>query len=223
MIKVLIADDHALVREGIIAFLKLVEDIEVIGEASDGLDTVQKTEKLRPHVVLMDINMPKLGGLEATLEIKKKMPDVKILVITQYEDREYISRFLKAGVSGYILKKAGGAELISAIRAVNRGELYLYPSVAKEVVEGYLHKEKAVVEDPYETLTEREKQVLRLITEGYTYKEIADALGISVKTAIAHHTKISEKLNIHTRAGLIKFAIQKGIIKIDGVNPSGSR
>ncbi len=221
MIKVLIADDHALVREGIIAFLKLADDIEVVGEASDGIEAVHKTEKLRPDVVLMDINMPKLGGLEATLEIKRKMPEVKILVLTQYEDREYISRFLKAGVSGYILKKAGGSELVSAIRAVKRGELYLHPSVAKEVVEGYLHKEK-VAEDPYETLTEREKQVLRLITEGYTYKEIADALGISVKTAIAHHTKISEKLNIHTRAGLIKFAIQKGIIKIDGVNPSDS-
>jgi DNA-binding NarL/FixJ family response regulator len=222
MIKVLIADDHALVREGIIAFLKLCDDIEVIGEASDGIEAVNKTEKLKPDVVIMDINMPKLGGLEATLEIKRKTPDVKILVLTQYDDREYISRLLKAGVSGYILKKAGATELISAIRAVKRGELYLHPSIAKEVVDGYLHKEKAVAEDPYDLLTEREKQVLKLITEGYTYKEIADALGISVKTAIAHHTKISEKLDIHTRAGLIKFAIKKGIIKIDDINPSNS-
>ncbi len=222
MIKVLIADDHALVREGIIAFLKLCDDIEVIGEASDGIEAVNKTEKLKPDVVIMDINMPKLGGLEVTLEIKRKTPDVKILVLTQYDDREYISRLLKAGVSGYILKKAGATELISAIRAVKRGELYLHPSIAKEVVEGYLHKEKAMAEDPYDLLTEREKQVLKLITEGYTYKEIADALGISVKTAIAHYTKISEKLDIHTRAGLIKFAIKKGIIKIDDINPSNS-
>lgn len=220
MTKVLIADDHSLVREGIIAFLKLCEDIEVVGEASDGLEAVEKTKKLKPDIVLLDINMPKLGGLEATLEIKRKVPDVKILILTQYDDREYISRLLRAGVSGYILKRAAGSELINAIRAVKRGELYLHPSIAKEVVQGYLNKEKASVEDSYEKLTEREKQVLKLISEGYTYKEIADMLGISVKTAIAHHTKISEKLNIHTRAGLIKFAIQKGIIKIDEINPS---
>lgn len=221
MIKVLIADDHSLVREGIIAFLRLCEDMEVVGEASDGLEAVEKAEKLKPDIVLLDINMPKLGGLEATLEIKRKVPDVKILILTQYDDREYISRLLRAGVSGYILKKAAGSELINAIRAVKRGELYLHPSIAKEVVQGYLNKERVTVDDSYEKLTEREKQVLKLISEGHTYKEIADMLGISVKTAIAHHTKISEKLNIHTRAGLIKFAIQKGIIKIDELNPSG--
>ncbi|MFN3739123.1 MAG: response regulator [Thermodesulfovibrionales bacterium] len=219
MTRVLIADDHALVREGIIAFLKMCDDMEIVGEASDGIEAVEKTEKLKPDIVLMDINMPKLGGLEATLEIKRKMPDVKILILTQYDDREYISRLLKAGISGYILKKAAGTELVNAIRAVKRGELYLHPSIAKEVVQGYLNKEKTPVEDSYDRLTEREKQVLKLISEGYTYKEIADMLKISVKTAIAHHTKISEKLNIHTRAGLIKFAIQKGIIKIDELNP----
>ncbi|MCX7793353.1 MAG: response regulator transcription factor [Thermodesulfovibrionales bacterium] len=218
MIRVLIADDHSLVREGIIAFLKICDDIEVIGEASDGLEAVEKTENLKPDIVLLDINMPKLGGLEATLEIKRKLPDVKILILTQYDDREYIARLLRAGVSGYILKRAAGSELVNAIRAVKRGELYLHPSIAKEIVQGYLNKEKAPQEDSYEKLTEREKQVLKLISEGYTYKEIADMLGISVKTAIAHHTKISEKLNIHTRAGLIKFAIQKGIIKLDELN-----
>ncbi len=219
MTRVLIADDHALVREGIIAFLKMCDDIEIVGEASDGIEAVQITEKLKPDIVLMDINMPKLGGLEATLEIKKRVPEVKILILTQYDDREYISRLLKAGISGFILKKAAGTELINAIRAVKRGELYLHPSIAKEVVQGYLDKEKVPVEDSYDRLTEREKQVLKLISEGYTYKEIADMLKISVKTAIAHHTKISEKLNIHTRAGLIKFAIKKGIIKIDELNP----
>lgn len=221
MIRVIIADDHSLVREGIIAFLKLCDDMEVVGEASDGLEAVEKAERLKPDIILLDINMPKLGGLEATLEIKRRVPDVRILILTQYDDREYISRLLKAGVSGYILKKAAGSDLISAIRAVKRGELYLHPSIAKEVVKGYLNKEKAPQEDSYEKLTEREKEVLKLISEGYTYKEIASMLGISVKTAIAHHTKISEKLNIHSRAGLIKFAIQKGIIKIDELNTSG--
>jgi DNA-binding NarL/FixJ family response regulator len=215
--KVLIADDHALVREGIAAFLKLCEDVEVVGEASDGLEAIEKTNKLRPDIVIMDINMPKLGGLETTLEIKKTHPDIKVLVLTQYEDREYIARFLKAGVSGYLLKKAVGSDLIMALKAVARGELYLYSSIASEVVAGYLHgdKKQADVECPYERLTDREKQVLKLVAEGYTHKEMADMLGISVKTVIAHQTNIGEKLGIHTRAGLIKFSIQKGIIKID--------
>jgi two-component system response regulator NreC len=213
-IKVLIADDHALVREGIAAFLKLSNDIEVIGEASDGIMAIEIAKKFRPDVILMDIAMPKLGGLEATVELKKILPDVKILVLTQYEDKEYVSRFLKAGVSGYLLKQAVGSDLISAIRAVNRGEIYLYSSVATDVVASYLGKEKKLsVEEPYEKLTDREKQVLKLLAEGYTHKEIAGILNISVKTVIAHHSNISEKLDIHNRSALTKFAIQKGIIK----------
>ncbi len=214
-IKVLIADDHALVREGIIAFLKTCDDIEVVAEASDGLEALEKTNKFRPDIVIMDINMPKLGGYEATIEMKKINPDIKILVLTQYEDKEYISRFLKAGVSGYLLKKAVGSDLITALRAINKGESYLHPSITSEVVAGYLGKDKqSAMEDPYEKLTDREKQVLKLLAEGYTHKEIADMLNISVKTVIAHQTNISEKLGIHARAGLIKFAIQRGIIRI---------
>lgn len=213
---VLIADDHALVREGIIAFLKLCDDIEVVAEASDGLEAVEKARKFSPDVILMDISMPKLGGLEATIELKKMNPAMKILVLTQYDDKEYISRFLKAGVSGYLLKRAVGSELISAIRAVSRGEFYLFSSIASNVVAGYLGKNKeAAMEDPYENLTDREKQVLKLIAEGYTHKEIGDMLTISTKTVIAHQTNLSEKLGINTRAGLIKFAIQRGIIKIE--------
>ena len=215
-IKVLIADDHALVREGITAFLKTCDDIEVVAEASDGLEAIEKMGKFRPDIVIMDINMPKLGGYEATIEMKKISPEIKILVLTQYEDREYISRFLKSGVSGYLLKKAVGSDLITALRAVNKGELYLHPSITSGVVAGYLGKDKqAAIEDPYEKLTDREKQVLKLIAEGYTHKEIAEMLNISVKTVIAHQTNISEKLDIHSRSGLLKFAIQRGIIKID--------
>ena len=219
--KVLIADDHALVREGIVAFLKLCDDIEVVAEASDGLEAIEKTDKYRPDIIIMDINMPKLGGLEATVEIKKKHPDIKILVLTQHEDREYISRFLKAGVSGYLLKKAVGSDLITALKTIMRGELYLYSSIASEVVAGYLQGEKKIsVESPYEKLSDREKQVLKLVAEGHTHKEVATMLNISVKTVMAHQTNIGEKLDVHTRAGLIKFAIQKGIIKIDGVEGS---
>lgn len=214
--KVLIADDHALVREGIVAFLKLCDDIEVVAEASDGIEAIEKTNKCRPDIIIMDINMPKLGGLETTVEILKTHPEIKILVLTQYEDREYISRFLKAGVSGYLLKKAVGSDLIAALKAIGQGELYLHPSIASEVVAGYLKGGKKVaVENPYDRLSDREKQVLKLIAEGHTQKEVADMLNISVKTVIAHQTHMGEKLDIHTRAGLIKFAIQKGIIKID--------
>ncbi len=213
---VLIADDHALVREGIIAFLKPCDDIEVVAEASDGLEAVEKVKKYNPDVVLMDIGMPKLGGLEATIELKRIHPDIKILVLTQYDDKEYISRFLKAGVSGYLLKRAVGSELVSAIRAVQRGEFYLFSSIASKVVAGYLGKDRdSAMEDPYEKLTDREKQVLKLIAEGYTHKEIGDMLAISTKTVIAHQTNISEKLGINSRAGLIKFAIHRGIIRIE--------
>ncbi|MEW5744328.1 MAG: response regulator transcription factor [Nitrospirota bacterium] len=219
-ITVLVADDHALVREGIAAFLKICDDIEVVAEAADGIEAIEKCKQYRPNVVLMDISMPRLGGLEATVEIKKFDPDVKILVLTQYDDREYVARFLKAGVSGYLLKKAVGNELVAAIRAVSRGECYLFSSIAAEVVAGYLNAEKRPsIEDPYEKLSDREKQVLKLIAEGLTHKEVAGLLNISAKTVIAHQTNIFEKLNLHSRADLLKFAIQKGIIKIDLQSP----
>ena len=213
--RILVADDHALVREGIIALLKRHDDIEVMAEAADGRETIDKAVKLRPDIVLMDIAMPGLGGLEATLEIKKANPDIKILVLSQYDDKEYISRLLKAKVSGYILKHAVGTDLISAIRAVARGEFYLYSSIASSLVDDYLSNKEVVVEDPYERLTDREKQVLKLIAEGNTHKEIAILLNISVKTAMAHFSNIQEKLGIRPRASLVKFAIRRRIIQID--------
>jgi len=214
-IKVMIADDHALVREGIAAFLKMSADIEVVGEAADGIEAIEGVKKLDPDIILMDIAMPRLGGLEALVEIKKINPNTKILVLTQYEDKEYIKRFLRAGASGYMLKKAVGLDLITAIKAIASGEAYLHPSIAASVIDEYVGTRKdETAEDPYETLTDREKQVLKLIAEGHTSKAIADMLGISTKTAIAHQTNISEKLDMHTRTSLIKFAIAKGIIKL---------
>lgn len=214
--RVLIADDHALMREGIIAFLKFYDDIEIVGEASNGLEAIERAMKLKPDVILMDVSMPELGGIEATLEIKHRMPGIKILILTQYSDKEYVSRLLKAGVSGYLLKQAVGTDLISAIRAVAKGESYLYSSIATNVINGYLGKSSQLsVEDPYEKLTDREKQVLKLIAEGHSHKEVARLLDISAKTVIAHQTNISEKLDLHSRAALIKFAITKGIIKLD--------
>lgn len=215
-IRVMIADDHALVREGICAFLELTNDIKVVAEASDGLEAIQTAKRFRPDIILMDIAMPKLGGLETTIEIKNILPEIKILVLTQYEDKAYISRFLKTGVNGYLLKRAVGSELVDAIRAVSRGETYLHPSITSEVVAGYLGGDnKVAVSDPYDSLTDREKQVLKLIAEGCTHKEAAEMLNISVKTVIAHQSHISEKTGINNRAGLVKFAIQKGIIKLE--------
>ncbi len=214
-IRILIADDHALVRQGIMAFIQMSDDIEVVCEASDGMGAIEGVKKHKPDIVIMDVAMPALGGLEATIEIKKIDPNIKVLVLTQYEDRIYIRRFLKAGASGYMPKTAVGTDLLTAINAIASGKAYLHPSIAFSVIDEYLEKKDEVAEDPYESLTDREKQVLKLIAEGYTHKEIADILNISAKTAIAHQTNISEKLDIRSRAALIKFAIQKGIIKIE--------
>lgn len=216
-IRVLIADDHAIVRDGIKALLALSDDIEVAGEAADGAQAVEAARKLRPDVILMDIAMPGLGGLEATLEIRRENPDAKILVLSQYEDREYVRRFLKAGVSGYVLKKAAGSALTDAIRAAARGGLVLDPEVAREAmrehVEGVKPGESAA--DPYDTLTDREKQVLKLVAEGHSNKEVAVTLGVSVKTAMSHRERVMQKLDLHSRTDLIRFAIKKGVIRME--------
>jgi DNA-binding NarL/FixJ family response regulator len=214
-IRVLIADDHAIVREGIRALLKLSDDMDVVGEAADGRQAIEQSRKLDPDVVLMDIAMPGLGGLEATLEIRKERPGVKILVLSQYEDREYIRRFLKAGVAGYVLKKAAGSELTAAIRAAYRGGLVLDPEVAREAMREQTSGTAAgEAADPYETLTDREKQVLKLVAEGHSNKDVAELLGISVKTAMSHRERIMQKLQLHSRTDLIKFALLKGVIRV---------
>jgi len=212
-VRIMVVDDHSLVREGIIALLGMQEEFNVVGEASDGREAIKTALKLRPDVILMDISMPGLGGMEATLEIRKDLPDTRILVLSQYDDMEYVNRFLKAGVSGYVLKSAGGAELIAAVKAVSRGASYLDPTVAQRVIQGFVGKREDV-EDPYDLLTDREKQVLKLIAEGYTHKEVAGQLNISGKTVVAHQSNISEKLGLHTKAELMKFAIGRGIIKL---------
>jgi len=212
-IKVLIVDDHALFREGIRALLSRYDDLEVVGEAADGREAIDQVTKLSPDVAMMDIAMPGLGGLEATLEIKRLFPEVKILILTQYDNREYLYRFLKAGVSGYVLKRAAGTELVAAIRAVYHQGTFLHPDVAHAVVEGYLvGTQPSEQEDPYEKLTDREKQVLKLVAEGKTNKEIAEILGISVKTAMGHRANLMANLGIHNKAELVRFALQRGII-----------
>jgi DNA-binding NarL/FixJ family response regulator len=214
-IRVIIADDHGILREGIRALVSLSSDIEVVAEVADGRAAVDACKALDPDVVLMDIAMPGLGGLEATLELKREHPRTKVLVLTQYEDREYVRRFLKAGVSGFVLKKAAGSALIDAIRAVHGGGLVLDPQVAREAMEELGKPEQTSGQDPYETLTDREKQVLKLVAEGHSNKEVAEVLGISVKTAMTHREHVMEKLDLHNRTDLVRFALKRGVIRVE--------
>lgn len=214
-IRVLIADDHAIMREGIRALLALHENIEVVGEAADGRETIEKVRELAPDVVLMDIAMPLMDGLEATRRIHKESPNTKVLVLTQYNDKEYVLSSVKAGATGCISKKAVALELVSAINAVQRGDSFLYPSIAKVLIDDYLQL-TAGKADPYERLTDREREVLKLVAEGRTNREIADLLALSVKTVLGHRTRIMEKLDIHNRTELVKYAIRKGLITVDG-------
>ncbi|HET8542439.1 MAG TPA: response regulator transcription factor [Anaeromyxobacter sp.] len=213
-IRVLIVDDHAILREGVRALLQLHPDLEVAGEASNGTEAIEAVARLDPDVVLMDIAMPGLGGIEAALELRKQGRRARILILSQYEDREYVRRLLKAGVSGYVLKKSAGAELANAIRAVHRGGLVLDPEVARTAMED-ANPATPGAADPYDALTDREKQVLKLVAEGKSNKEVAEVLGISVKTAMSHREHVMEKLGVHNRTELVRFAIKKGVIRVD--------
>ena len=209
-IRIVIADDHDLLREGIRALLAPTGDILVVGEAADGAAAVELCKKLDPDVVLMDIAMPGLGGLEATLELRRTCPRCRVLVLTQYGDREYVRRFLKAGVAGFVLKKVAASALVNAIRAVKRGGFVLDPSVAREAFDDGGKPQQA--HDPYEALTGREKQVLKLVADGRSNKEVASVLGISVKTAMSHREHMMDKLDLHNRTDLVRFALRTGVL-----------
>jgi DNA-binding NarL/FixJ family response regulator len=212
-IRIVIADDHAILREGIRALIAPATDMEVVGEAGDGQAAIDACRRLQPDVVLMDIAMPGLGGLEATLVIRRELPKTRILILTQYADPEYVGRFLKAGVAGYVLKKSAGSELLSAIRGASRGGLVLDPDVARGAL-GEGPPAPGDSGDLYETLTDREKQVFKLVAEGHSNKEVAQLLEISVKTAMSHREHVMEKLGVHNRTDLIRFALKKGVIRI---------
>jgi two-component system response regulator NreC len=214
-IRVLVVDDHTIVRDGICALLGLAGDMEVVGEAANGREALEMVRKLVPDVVLMDISMPVMGGLEATRRIRKEFPKVKVLALTQYDDKAYVFPVIEAGASGFISKTAASSELASGIRSVHRGDSFLSPSVARFLVEDYqqLASMKGG-QDPYEQLTDREREVLKLAAEGYTTQEIADMLVLSPKTVEGHKTNLMSKLDIHNRTELVKYALRKGIITV---------
>ena len=213
-IRVLVVDDHTIVRDGICALLALAADIEVVGEAANGSEALEMTRALKPDVVLMDIAMPIMGGLEATRRICKEFPRTKVLVLTQYDDKEYVFPVIDAGATGFISKAAASSELASGIRSVYDGDSFLSPSVARLLVEDYRYGGGRTGRDSYEQLTDRERDVLKLIAEGYTTQQIADMLVISPKTAEGHRTNLMAKLDIHNSTELVKYAIRKGIITI---------
>ena len=214
-IKVLIVDDHTLVRDGIRALLALVADVRVVGEAANGREALEKVKKLAPDVVLMDLAMPIMSGLESTRRIRKRFPGTKVLALTQYEDREYIVPTIEAGARGFVSKTAAFTELASAIQAVYQGESFLSPIAAAAVVEECQQKVSTEGEtDSYRNLTDREREMLKLVAEGYTAREIADMLVISLRTVETHKTNLMRKLNIRNKADLIRFAIRRGIITV---------
>ncbi|MFC2035568.1 response regulator [Chloroflexota bacterium] len=214
-IRVLVVDDHTLVRDGIRSLLDLVTNIEVVGEAADGKEALEQVNALMPDVVLMDLSMPTMTGLEATRRISKEHPKTKVLVLTQHDDSEYVIPVIEAGASGFVTKLAAFSELTSAIQAVYRGDSFLSPSAATALVEerqkGYLGD---VVKDPYKSLTDREREILKLVVEGKTVREIAAMLFISPKTVEFHKTSLMNKLDIHNKTDLIKFAIRKRIMTL---------
>lgn len=213
-ITVLLAEDHIIVRQGLRSLLDNEPEIEVVGEAGDGQEAIQKTEQLRPAVVVMDITMPILNGLEATRQIKKLFPAVKVVVLTVHSTEEHIFQILRAGASGYVVKQGAVPELIQAIRAAAQGETFLSPTISRQAIAEYGRRAEAMV-DRYDRLTDREREVLQLIAEGRTSREMASRLHVTVKTVEAHRAHLMDKLGLHTIADLTRYALRKGMIGPD--------
>jgi DNA-binding NarL/FixJ family response regulator len=216
-IRLLMVDDHQIVRAGLRMLLQAQPDMEIVGEVDTGRAAIAQAKELAPDVVLMDISLPDMDGFEATRQIKRALPNTAILALTMHESDEYFFRMLDAGASGYVPKKAAPTDLVSAIRVVRDGGVFLYPSVAKALVRDYMGRVAEGSErETFDGLTEREQEVLKLIADGLTNQEIADKLTISVKTVERHRANIMGKLNLHNRTELVKYAIRKGMIDVEG-------
>lgn len=215
-IRLLLVDDHQIVRAGLRMLFSAEPEVEISGEASSGEEAVTLANALRPDVILMDVAMPGIGGIEATRRIKAAQPKVAVLALTMHEDEEYFFEMLAAGASGYVPKRAAPDDLLSAIRIVNQGDVYIYPSLARLLVKDFLHRSESSAPETREELTPREQEVLTFIAEGNSNREIADALVISIKTVDRHRENIMRKLQLHNRVELVKYAIEKGLITVGG-------
>lgn len=212
--RILLVDDHAVVRSGLRMLLENERDVEIIGEAASAADAIEAAMTLKPNVILMDIGLPDLSGIDATREIKKRAPESAIVALTIHEDEEYFFKMLEAGATGYVPKRAAPEELLTAIRAAATGQVYLYPSLAKLLVRDFLSGGRPSSEEQLDSeLTDREQEVLTYLAEGANNEEIATALVISPKTVARHRENIMRKLNLHSRSELVRYAIRKGIIK----------
>ncbi|MCD9020680.1 response regulator transcription factor [Cohnella silvisoli] len=217
MVRILVVDDHAIVRSGLIMLLHGKHGMDVVGEAADGDEALSKADELRPNVILMDLSMPHgKDGLTATAELKKLLPDTAILILTMHDDEEYLFRAIHAGASGYILKSAPHEELLTAIRHIAAGNAYLHPSATKRLMSDYMDKMKnGEHAGTYESLSDREKEILAKVAQGYSNKEIAEMLVISVKTVESHKSNLMDKLELRTRPDLVKFAMKKGLLSFE--------
>lgn len=215
MIRVLLVDDHTILREGVRALLADEPEIVVVGEAGDGQEALEKVEALRPDIVLMDMVMPRMNGLEATGEIKRRYPETKVLILSMYDDDEYVQQVIQAGASGYLLKGMAADDLILAIREVHAGSSFLNPAVAAKLIQDYVRRVRGDHAEGDEPLTVREREVLKLIAEGNTNQEIADVLYLSRKTVESHRANIMRKLDLHDVTELVKYAIRKGLIRLE--------
>ena len=213
-IRLLLVDDHQVVRSGLRMLLASESDVEIVGEAGTAREALEAVRQLKPTVVLMDIGLPDLSGIEATREIKRTSPEVAVVALTIHEDEEYFFKMLEVGAGGYVPKRAAPEELLTAIRAAAAGEVYLYPSMAKLLVKDYLSQDRSNdTASTLDGLTDREQEVLRYLADGTANEEIAAALVISIKTVARHRENIMQKLGLHSRAELVRYAIRKGIIK----------
>lgn len=225
-IRVLLADDHDILRDGLRMLLEMASDIQVVGEARTGREAVAEVERLHPDVVLMDISMPELDGVEAARRIRQQAPEVRVLFLTMHEADEYFFRALQAGAAGYVIKRTASADLLAAVRAVARGESFLSPSVAHTLVADYSERstrasgsaaaspreESAAAGDSYETLTSREREVLQMVGEGYTNQDIANRLHLSIKTVQSHRAAVMEKLGLRDVTHLVRYAVRRGLV-----------
>jgi len=213
--KLLLVDDHEIIRSGLRMLFLAEPDMEIVGEAGSGAEALDAVDELNPDVVIMDVSMPGMTGIEATRRIKNTHPDVAVLALTMYESEQYFFEMLEAGASGYVPKRAAADDLVSAIRVVSQGNVFLYPSMAKLLVSDFLQRDDVEDEASKTPLTPREREVLTYIAEGYTNREIAEALVISIKTVDRHRENIMRKLDLHNRVALVKYAIEKGLITVD--------